>query len=193
MIKSILQKVIMIAIVFAIGSHVNAQENDKDKPAKIGIRAGWNYAAMFIDGDQLSGTDRMNSFYVGLFKEKKIVPLLRFGSGLEYFKNGYTINDNLKRELHYLSVPLYLKVKLAFLYATGGTALNFRVSEKLPGNVLLDPLNNEQTAWFDMPLQLGLGVKILMFSVEARYNWGLFDMYNDSRNQYFQAGFTVSF
>jgi len=148
---------------------------------------------MFIDGDQLSGTDRMNSFYVGLFKEKKIASILRFGSGLEYFKNGYNINDNLKRELHYLSVPLYLKVKVAFLYATGGTALNFRVSEKLPGNVLLDPLNNEQTAWFDMPLQLGLGVKILMFSVEARYNWGLFDMYNDSRNQYFQAGFTVSF
>ena len=144
--KSILQKVILIAIVFAIGSHVNAQDNDKDKPEKIGIRAGWNYAAMFIDGDQLSGTDRMNSYYVGLFKEKKIVPLLRFGSGLEYFKNGYTINDDLKREIHYLSVPLYLKVKVAFVYATGGTALNFKVSEKLPGDVLLDPLNNEETA-----------------------------------------------
>ena len=97
------------------------------------------------------------------------------------------------REIHNLSVPLYLKVKVAFVYATGGTALNFKVSEKLPGDALLDPLNNEETAWFDMPLQLGLGVKILMVSVEARYNWGLFDMYSDSRNQYFQVGFTVSF
>lgn len=184
---------IMIATMLATTCNINAQDDDKNKPAKIGVRAGWNYAAMFIDGDQLAGTDRMNSFYVGLFKEKKIVPLLRFGSGIEYFKNGYTLSGDLKREMHYISIPLYLKVKIGPVYATGGSGLNFLVSEKLPESALLDPLNNQKTSFFDMPFQLGAGLKILMFSIEARYNWGMFNVNGDANDQYLQLGFTVSF
>lgn len=111
--KSTLLTAVLILIASAIGINVNAQEKDNDKPAKLGVRAGWHYAAMYADGDMLSGTEHINSFYLGLLKEKKIVPLLRFGSGLEYFKSGYKINDDLYRDMHYLSVPLYLKVKLA--------------------------------------------------------------------------------
>ena len=189
--KQILSKVILIAIVMTISFEINAE--DDDKPGKVGVRAGWHYAGMFIDGDALAGTDHVNTFYVGLFKEKKLLPLTRFGSGLEYFKNGYTIDGGGDRDLHYLSVPLYLKVKVAFVYATGGTALNLKISESLPGDSQTDPLNNEKTDFFDMPLQLGLGIQILIFSVEARYHWGMFDMKYGAKNQYLQAGFTVSF
>lgn len=63
----------------------------------------------------------------------------------------------------------------------------------MPGNALLDPLNIEKTVFYDMPLQLGVGIKILIFSVEARYNWGLIDMKNGAKNQYLQLGFTASF
>jgi hypothetical protein len=186
-------KILLILVAMVVTCNIKAQDKDKDKPAKIGIRAGWNYASMFIDGDQLSGTDRMNSFYVGLFKEKKLVPFLRFGSGLEYLQNGYKIDDNVSRDLRYISVPLYLKVKIGPVYATGGTGLNFKVGESLPGNALRDPLNNKETNFFDMPLQLSAGLKILMFSVEARYNWGMLNVNNNASNQYLQLGFTVSF
>jgi len=186
-------QVLLLTFIIMIGLSLNAQSKDDDKPAKIGVRAGWHYAGMFENNEMLNGTEHSNAFYVGVFKEKKLIPLLRIGSGLEYFENGYKINDNAKREIHTISVPLYLKVKLGPLYVTGGTGFNFRISEELPGNALLDPLNNEKTNFFDMPFQLGAGLKILMFSVEARYNWGIFDVNGDASNQYLQVGFTVSF
>lgn len=183
-----------VAFVILMSGMLSAQESSKDdKPARIGVRAGWNYASMFIDNEQLSGIEHINSFYLGVFKEKKMIPLLRIGSGLEYFKNGYKITDNITREMHYISVPLYLKLKIGPVYATGGTAFNFKVHEKLPGSILLDPLNNKKSNVFDMPFQLGAGVKILMFSIEARYNWGMFDINNDASSQYLQVGATVSF
>ena len=184
---------LLILAVLSISSISLSAQDKNDKPAKIGVRAGWNYASMFIDNEELSGAEHINSFYIGVFKEKKMVPLLRLGSGLEYFQNGYKVTDNITREIHYISVPLYLKLKIGPVYATGGTGFNFRISEQLPGNALLDPLNNESTEFFDMPFQLGAGLKILMFSVEARYNWGLLNTNGDASNQYLQVGFTVSF
>lgn len=191
--KIISPKILLILVAMLVTCNIKAQDKDKDKPARIGIRAGWNYASMFIDNDELPGIDHTSSFYIGVFKEKKLVPFLRLGSGLEYFQNGYKIDDNVSRDLHYISVPLYLKLKVGPVYATGGTGFNFKVGENLPGNALLDPLNNAETNFFDMPFQLGAGLKILMFSVEARYNWGMLNVNNSASSQYFQLGFTVSF
>ncbi|MCU4174387.1 outer membrane beta-barrel protein [Carboxylicivirga sp. N1Y90] len=184
---------LLILAVLSISSISLSAQDKNDKPAKIGVRAGWNYASMFIDNEELSGAEHINSFYIGVFKEKKMVPLLRLGSGLEYFQNGYKVTDNITREIHYISVPLYLKLKIGPVYATGGTGFNFKVSEEIPGSALADPLNNEKTQFFDMPFQLGAGLKILMFSVEARYNWGMFNVHKEASNQYMQLGFTVSF
>lgn len=182
----------VVALVFLCIGSLNLRAQDSDKPAKAGIRAGWNYSAMFNDGDILRGTDHKNAFYLGVFKEKKVIPFLRFGSGLEYMNNGYKLSNNGERDIHYMSIPLYLKVKLGPLYATGGTGLNFKVAESLPESALLDPLNNEKTDFFDMPLQLGAGVKVLMFAIEARYNWGMFDVNDGVSNQYLQVGLTLS-
>ena len=190
--KSTRLLVILFSMALIFGSNVYAQD-DKDKPARIGIRAGWNYASMYIDNEELSGIEHNNAFYVGVFKEKKLVPFLRLGSGLEYLQNGYDVEDGSDRNIHYLSVPLYLKVKIGPVYATGGTGFNFKIAENLPGDASQDPLNNEETNFYDMPFQLGAGLKILMFSVEARYNWGILNVNNDASNQYLQVGFTVSF
>ena len=190
--KSTQLTAILVSMALIIGSNVYAQD-DKDKPARIGIRAGWNYASMFIDNEELAGIEHNNAFYIGVFKEKKLVPFLRLGSGLEYLQNGYIIKDGSDRDIHYLSVPLYLKVKIGPVYATGGTGFNFKIGENLPGDASQDPLNNETTNFYDMPFQLGAGLKILMFSVEARYNWGILNVNNDASNQYLQVGFTVSF
>jgi hypothetical protein len=121
--------------------------------------------------------------------------MLRFGKGLEYFQNGYESNlVDLQRRLHYLSAPLYLKVKLGSVYATGGTALNFKVAENAKyQDELIDTLA-EKSNWFDMPLQAGLGINILMLAIEARYSWGMLEL-NDTgaKNQYVQLGLAVLF
>ena len=188
-----MKKFIIITLVLL--SVVQSSFAQDDKPGKFGIRAGYHAAMVSVDGNQIAGTVGLNAFYVGLFKEKKLVPMLRFGSGLEYFQNGFESNViDLKRILHYVSVPLYLKVKLGPVYATGGTALNFKVAENNKFlDESMDPLS-EKSKIFDMPLQVGLGVQILMISIEARYNWGMINL-NDvgAKNQYLQLGLAVSF
>jgi len=185
---------ILTVIVFATVMSAFAQDKESEKPSKFGIRAGYHSAFMVIDGAGLAGTEPLNTFYLGVFKEYKLIPMLYAGGGLEYFQNGFqsTIID-LKRKLHYVSVPLYLKVKLGPVYATGGTALNFKVAEKnILAGASVDPLS-EKSDVFDLPLQAGIGVKILMFSIEARYNWGMLDVNNGVKNQYFQLGLAVFF
>ena len=183
---------IILLVVF--GAVLSTYAQDK-KSGKFGIRAGYHSAIIMVDGAQFASTVALNSFYVGFFKERKIVPMLHFGTGLEYFQNGFESNlIDLQRKLHYVSAPLYLKVKLGPVYATGGTALNFKVAENNTlSDISGDPLS-EKSNWFDMPLQVGLGVKILMVSLEARYNWGMLEI-NDigAKNQYFQLGAAVSF
>ena len=188
-----MKKFIMIALVLL--SAVQLSFAQDDKPSKFGIRAGYHAAMISRNGNQVAGTVGLNTFYVGIFKEKKLIPMLHFGSGIEYFQNGFESNlIDLKRKLHYVSVPMYLKVKLGPFYATGGTALNFKIAENIKFlDESMDPLS-EKSKIFDMPLQVGVGFKILMVSIEARYNWGMMNI-NDIgiKNQYLQVGLGVSF
>jgi hypothetical protein len=64
-------------------------------------------------GSKPDTANNLSSFYVGLFRDTKIVPMLLFGSGFEYFQCGMSYTNNTARVLHTLSVPLDLKVKLA--------------------------------------------------------------------------------
>ena len=187
-------KKLSIIILVVLGAVLSTYAQDK-KSGKFGIRAGYHSSIIMVDGAQFASTVALNSFYAGFFKERKLVPMLHFGMGLEYFQNGFESNlIDLQRKLHYVSAPLYLKVKLGPVYATGGTALNFKVAENNNlGDTSGDPLA-EKSKVFDLPLQAGVGVKILMVSLEARYNWGMLEI-NDigAKNQYFQLGAAVFF
>lgn len=188
-----MKKIIIISLVLL--SAVQSTFAQNEKPQKIGIRAGYQSSTIAVDGSQFASTVGLNSFYLGVFKEKKLVPMLHFGVGLEYLQNGFESNlVDLQRRLHYISAPLYLKVKVGPVYATGGTALNIKVAENTEFlDASMDPLT-EKSNWFDLPLQAGLGIKILMFSLEARYNWGMLNL-NDigAKNQYVQLGLAMSF
>lgn len=170
-------------------------QNEKEARLNI-IRAGWNYSQYFNGNDALTGTTHYSSFYVGFAREVKIIPLLLFGSGAEYLQNGGKIDDNNKRILHYIGVPLYLKLKLGPVYALTGFELSFKVAEQayLLGQKYT-PL--EKANWFDAPFFLGAGVQIFIFAVELRYHWGTIAAYSSGetevKSQYLQLGATISF
>lgn len=154
-----------------------------------GIRAGWHYSNIYLDGDK---TDYPHSaFYIGFYHNNKIAPIVNFTKGLEYFQNGYFKDSDNKSIMHTLSVPLALKLKLGPAFLTGGAAANFMVSED--SKILGQDFDNE-TNVFDVPLFLGAGASILMFSLEARYHWGMLEI-NDTgaKNQYFQLGVGFEF
>jgi hypothetical protein len=173
---------------FPIG--IFAQKEDGKKIG--GIRFGYHTAAMYDNGSKLSGTKNHQSFYLGFFRDNKLIPALHLGTGLEYFQNGYRVDDDNRLVLHYVSIPLDLKVKLGPLFARTGFAPSFKVSEKAMVNGT-NSAPNEKSKGFDAPFLLGAGFKILFITVEARYHWGLIELRDGVKSQYLQIGAAISF
>ncbi len=165
---------------------------------KKGIRAGWQISNFYDNGNS---DDNLNSFYVGLFGEKKLVPLLRLGAGLEYHTVGTSLsssNITAKYTRHSISIPVYLRMKLGPVYALGGVAPDFGISNIFKiDDEKIDLDDEAKTSTFDAPLFLGVGFKIAIVSIEARYHWGTMNLSklenNNFKQQYFQIGAAVSF
>ena len=180
---------LMLFVVFFTFSLLSVKAQDK-----IGIRAGYQSSAFYKSGSQITGTDPYGSFYVGLFKDNKIIPAIHLGIGLEYMQTGMKMDDNNKQVLNYLSIPVYAKVKIGPVFALGGLAGNFKVGEKVfvNGNSA-SPTDAQKSKTVDVPLFLGAGVKIMIFTLEMRYHWGLTQINNGASSHYLQLGAAVSF
>ena len=165
-----------------------AQDGDDDASFQNGFKAGWQSSNMYNNGS--AHADNLSSFYLGIFSEGKITPLFRVGSSLEYFQNGFQ-SDGGTFKMHTISLPLYLKAKLGPVFGTAGIAANFKLGdnrENFP-NVITN------TNFFDLPVSLGLGMKFLVFQIEAKYSWGLFEAATINaypyKNQYVQDGASI--
>ncbi len=179
---------VLLVAIFAISiTIVNAQN-------KIGVRAGFQNSKYMKDGSMISLTDSYNSFYIGLFKTHRIVPALHFGYGLEYMTTGAEWNDNSESVLlNNLCIPLFIEGKLGPVFALGGISANFKLNEKYSGLISDSPFGEEHFKTVDFPVFVGAGVKILLFSIEARYYWGLNEVNEGLKSQYLQLGVGVSF
>lgn len=187
--------IILISILLTAFHCFPAQAQKGNQEHSVsGIRGGWHTATLLEDGTEPNEANNLNSFYIGFFSDNKIAPLLYFGKGLEYFQNGLTYAGDSERRLHTLSIPLYLKLKLGPVYGLGGIAGNVKISEKFTmSDYELNSGDNDKSNWFDAPVFVGAGVKILAISVEARYHWGLLEVRNNLKSQYFQIGAALSF
>lgn len=179
---------VLLVAIFALSVNFVKAQN------KIGVRAGYQNSMFMNNGALVNGTDSYNSFYIGLFKTHKIVPALHFGYGLEYMSTGAEWNDNSESvTLNNLSIPLYLEGKLGPVFVLGGIATNFKVNDKYSGLIADSPFGEEDFKTVDFPVFVGAGVKILLFTIEARYHWGLTEINTDLKAQYLQVGIGVSF
>lgn len=166
----------------------------KDEGKVGGIRAGFHSASMVEDGSKPDTAKSKNSFYAGFYHDQKIVPILYFGSGIEYFQNGFRYSPDSKRVVHTVSIPLYLKLKIGPVFALGGIAGNFKVVEKIiVGDEKNKPESDDKSKGFDGAAFAGLGVKIAIITIEARYHWGLIEAYDGLYNRYLQIGAGISF
>jgi hypothetical protein len=155
-----------------------------------GIRFG------YIDGKLDKGSSGLydqgyGSFYVGFFNDQRIIPMLYFSSGLDYYQSGSKKKDDTKLVLHYISVPLALKLKIGPVHGIGGVHGAVKVSSKL--TVLGESGSAKDFKSFDAGAFLGAGIQILFIAAEVKYNWGLVDIYNGYKNNFLQAGLTLSF
>ncbi len=158
--------------------------SQKAKAGDFGIRAGWQSALLTYSGGENS--DALSSFYLGAFKENNIIPLLKYGLGLEYAQMGGTDELVGDYKLGYVGIPLYIKAELGPVFALAGSGINFNVSET-------KDIFTESVNAIDVPVYVGLGVKILMLSVEARYHWGMIEIQEETKNAYLQLGLALQF
>lgn len=169
--------VLMATILFAMPS-LKAQDSS------LGVRAGWQSALLSYDGET---TDALSSFYAGVFKERKIVPLLHYGYGLEFAQMGGKDKDmDLEYKLGYIGVPVYAKAKVGPVYGLLGSGINVKISET-------DDVYQDKAKGIDVPVYAGVGLNFLMLSIEARYHWGLMEVQDQTKNQYLQIGLGLSF
>ena len=184
--------IIAIAVIFALfTADINA--GDKGDGNRVGgVRAGYHSAQFNLNGDFVG--EPLQTLYVGLFRDTKVISLLNFGTGLEYYKHGAKFDSENLRELHYLSIPLDLKVKLGPVFVLGGAAPSFRVADRITTDGNKEKTTDAQKSeWFDIPLFLGAGVNIWFVTIEARYHWGMMEVVDGYKSQSFQLGAGISF
>ncbi|MCS4436705.1 PorT family protein [Aquiflexum gelatinilyticum] len=182
--KVIVLSVLVLGFVL-LGLEANAQG--------IGIRAGFQSATTNNNGNQIGGS--LDHFYLGAFKNRHLGAgdLLTLHTGLEYMQNGHSTNDDNFRRMIYLSVPVGIRLKLGPVFVQGGVNGNIKLSENYQVNGS-DALNDgNKTNTFDLPAHIGLGLKLLIFEIEARYHQGFIDVNNGNKNSYLQIGAAIEF
>jgi hypothetical protein len=183
-----MKKILFVALFLALTFtqlEVNAQG--------IGVRAGYQTASTTNNGNQVGGN--LGHFYLGAFKNIKlgVGDLLRLNTGLEYMQNGHRTNDANFRSINYLSIPLGLRAKLGPLYAQGGINANIKVGESYEVNSQSGLNDANRTGAFDFPVHIGVGFRLFIIDIEARYHQGFMDVNNGNKNSYLQIGASFGF
>lgn len=181
----------LFLLIFLFISGISfAQKDDDGKKGKPGLLLGAN-----LSNINTSGFDTKLGFYGGVLWEQKIIPTLRFQSGLVYVQNGMKSETNAvdtRINLNYLQIPLVLKLKVLSFYGLAGFTGGYRVAANTVVNDVKTKLNKDDLNRLDFGAQVGLGFKILFFGIEGRYNWGLSNVYtsenSNAKNRYFQLG-----
>lgn len=184
-----INKSVLLSLILVFAFSFSIYAGDKDR----GIRAGYVSGQVKVDNKNLL-ENSLGGFYLGIYKDKRIVPAVRLGAGLEYVQTGSQQDSDNKYQLGYIGIPIKVQGKVGPVYGLGGLAPSFKISEKmtlLGQNV--DIPDDTKANVFDLPVFVGGGFQIMMIGIEARYYWGLTEIQEKTKNQYLQVGLTLSF
>jgi len=174
---------VLVLALLVLSASVFAQ---KDR----GIRGGWMESKISKDGDSYLDA-KYESFYVGMFNDQKLIPMLYIYTALDYYQTGSKLNDDNKLILHYISIPVGLKLKIGPVQAFGGVHGAVKVSTRY--TLLTQPVDSEKFSTFDAGTFIGLGVSIAFIGAEVKYTKGLVDINRGYKNNFWQAGLTLWF
>ena len=174
---------VFVIVLTLVSGSMFAQKNR-------GIRGGW------IESSIRKGSDdwleaKYTSFYVGLFNDQRLIPMLYIYTALDYYQTGSKHDDDNKLILHYISIPVGLKLKVGPLQLFGGVHGAVRVSTTL--TLLAQPVTSEKFSTFDAGTFIGLGLNIAFIGAEVKYTKGLVDINRGYKNNFWQAGLTLWF
>lgn len=187
-------KQLFYSIIFIAEVALTAENVQAHGKRNIGIRAGYQISGLFEGSGRVTGTSNYGGFYDGVFKEKKVIPFLHWGVGLEFCKNVAGLADDNRQVINYHGIPVYLKTKVGAVYALLGVQPKVKIGEKIIiDNEITNPTDEQKSKTFDLPAFGGLGVNILIVSLEARYHYSMIETNHGARNAYLQLGATLHF
>jgi len=163
-----------------------AQDN-----GRFGVRGGFQTAQLTSDIGSLFESNQ-NRYFVGIYKDSPIMPLLKFSTGLEYFETG-SRQDAVDLKLGYLSIPVALKADIGLFNVYGGISGAYRLyaEERINGEQVSVP--GDKYRRFDYSTFVGGGVTLFFVGIDIRYHWGKTDVYEGFQNRFWQLGATVIF
>jgi hypothetical protein len=169
-----------------------AQDSDKDKHDDRwnGLRAGYHLSN--FEGTNGSTSDR-SGYYAGYYRNFIKVPLYSLSTGLEFHTAG-SVSDANELRLSYLSLPINNRFKFGPVYVDLGLDAALKVGEKaLVNGTEVDLPKDAKARSFDLLVHGGAGFKILFLSVEARYRYGLTEVYDCTHNAGLELGLSTFF
>ncbi len=157
----------------------------------FGIRAGFQTAQLKSDIGELFKSNQ-NRYFVGIYKESWMVPLLRLSMGVEYYETG-SQQDGVDLKLGYLSAPLALKADVGLFNFYGGISGAYRLfaHEDVNGDRIETP--DDKYGRFDYSTFLGGGINILFVGIDIRHHWGRTEVVEGYKNRFWQLGATLRF
>lgn len=185
--RALIAAAVLVGLTISAGHAQNVLVGKRN-----GIRAGYQLAQVYAGDDQVDGD--LDAFYVGYERGITLgAGILSMNTGLEYQQNGHRADADNVRRIHYLGIPVGLRVKLGPVFAQAGLNGLFRVAETytINGNDALD--DDNASDFFDAAAHVGAGFRFLAFTVEARYHQGLITGANGNRNSYWQFGAGLAF
>ncbi len=180
-------KIKFLTIILILGTffNVKAQETNYSDKSNVGIKLGYNLAAVSFDGNTETG--QRHGFHVGFYSESFISESVALQIEFLYSQQGYELQDNggiFTQKLDYLNLPLLLKMYPSenFFLETGpqiGLAVSHK--EKFDSNFgLFDTSQKFNPQNFDWGFNFGAGFKTNSgVSLGARYHLGLGSIYDE--------------
>ncbi len=187
------KSILLIGIAFLSLSNLSAQEY-----VMFGVKGGINSSTFSGDGfGDFDNPDARTSFNLGLLAEIPLSDKFSVQPEVLYSGQGYDIasrNDanDVEYQLDYINVPVLAKLYLVDgLSLEAGPQVGFLVNSEIDSNPSGDggdvPLDEDQFNKVDLSVALGASYKFRGgFFVNARYNFGLSDVYDDSYSGLFR-------
>jgi hypothetical protein len=184
---------LLAALLIACSAQAQ-KDKDDEREGLNGLRAG--YYSSNLDGEW-GEADARTGFYGGYYRNLIKIPIYRLSTGLEYHTSGATASafdvENEVR-LSYLSLAINNRFKFGPVYGDIGLDPALLLGEKnLVNGSEVDIPSDQDAATFDMLLHVGAGFKFLFLGVEARYRYGLVDVYEGTRNTGLELGLSAFF
>lgn len=194
-----MKKLILAAFVAVVGiGEMSAQANME--ALQIGARAGYNHANLRGDTPEGMNTQALGGFHLGLFVELPVAPRVSIqpevlystqGAKLEGSVAGVSTETTIRSQ--YINVPVLAKIYVVEgLNLQVGPQIGFLTGGEITGRVggvestsdVTDSMNS-----IDFGAVVGAGYKVANnITIDARYNFGLSNVMDDSSNQNISAG-----